>query len=219
MTRIKICGLKDELCALAAAEAGADFIGLVFAPSPRRITPTRAEKIAAAVKQSGRATQVVGLFVNRAAKEVNEIADFCHLDRVQISGDEPWEYGAEINRPLIKVVRVSRKQSPREIGATLAHGTKILAHQKPLFLLDVKVKGKYGGTGMPLDWKLVRPVAAQFPVIIAGGLTPENVARAIKAVSPWGVDVSSGVEVGGVKHAARIRAFIEAVRRYDANQS
>ncbi|MAG14589.1 MAG: N-(5'-phosphoribosyl)anthranilate isomerase [Dehalococcoidales bacterium] len=219
MTRIKICGLKDEACALVAAEAGADFIGLVFAPSPRRITPTRAEKIAALVKQSGRATEVIGLFVNRAAKEVNEIADFCHLDRVQISGDEPWEYGTEINRPLIKVVRISRKQNPHEISATLDQGTKILSQQKPLFLLDVKVKGKYGGTGIPLDWKLVRPVATQFPVIIAGGLTPENVARAIKAVSPWGVDVSSGVEVDGVKHTARIRAFIEAVRRYDAHQS
>jgi len=218
MTRIKICGIREEAHALAAAEAGADFIGLVFAPSRRQVTHTQAEKIAAAVKQSGHATGVVGVFVNMPAPEVNEIADTCHLDWVQLSGDESREYYGEINRPLIKAVRVSRQQGPQGISATLAKEAKALASQKHLFLLDSRVKGKYGGTGVTFNWSLARPAAEQFPVIIAGGLTPENVARAIKIVAPWGVDISSSVEVGGVKHAARIRALIEAVRRYDENQ-
>jgi phosphoribosylanthranilate isomerase len=149
---------------------------------------------------------------------VNKTAEFCHLDWVQLSGDESWEYCCEINWPIIKVVRVSRRQSSKEIGDLLAHGAKILADQKHVYLLDAKVKGKYGGTGVPFHWDLARPAAAQFPVIIAGGLTPENVAQAIKIAAPWGVDVSSGVEVGEVKHVARIRAFIKAVRRADDDQ-
>ncbi len=218
MTRVKICGVREEVHALAAAEAGADFIGLVFAPSPRQVTPAQAEKIAAAVKRSGHATEVVGVFVNMPAPEVNKIADFCHLDRVQLSGDEPWEYCREIAKPLIKVLRVSRQHSPQQICTALANGARILANQKNIYLLDSQVKGKYGGTGTAFDWSLARQAAEQFPVIIAGGLTPENVAQAIKMAAPWGVDVSSGVEVGGVKDVARIRAFIVAVRRADDNQ-
>lgn len=218
MTRVKICGIREESHALAAAKAGADFIGLVFAPSQRQVTPARAEKIAAAVKRSGYPTKVVGLFVNAPSAEVNQVADLCHLDRVQLSGDESWEYCREISRPLIKTVRIGKRQTPQEIGNILAHGTKILHDKNFVFLLDSKVRGKYGGTGKTLNWNLIRPVAESFPVIVAGGLTPENVARAIKAAAPWGVDISSGVEVGGIKHAARIRAFIKAARRADDNQ-
>jgi len=217
VTRVKICGISEEAHALAAAEAGADFIGFIFAPSPRQVTPVQAEKIAAAVKQSSHPAEAVGLFVNVTATVVNEIADICHLDWVQLSGDETWEYCCEIKKPLIKAVRVGQ-QSPEEIGDLLANGTKTLAHHKHLFLLDSRVKGKYGGTGKTFDWGLARQVAEHFPVIIAGGLTPENVARAIKTASPWGVDTSSGVEVNGKKHMARIRAFVEAVRRADDNR-
>ncbi len=217
MTRVKICGIREEAHALVAAEAGADFIGLVFAPSPRQVPPAQAEKIASAVKQSGYATEVVGVFVNMPAPEVNKIADSCHLDWVQLSGDESWEYCREITRPLIKAVRVGRRQNPQEICDILASGAKFLANQKHIYLLDSKVKGKYGGTGTTFNWSQARQVAEQFPVIIAGGLTPENVAKAIKMAAPWGVDVSSGVEVGRVKHVARIRALIEAVRRADEN--
>ena len=218
MTRVKICGIREEAHALVAAEAGADFIGLVFAPSKRQVTLVQAEKIATAVKQSGDTTEVVGLFVNTPATEVNKIADTCHLDWVQLSGDESWEYCRGINRPIIKVVRVSRRQSPQEISDLLAHGARILDDQKHVYLLDAKVKGRYGGTGTTFNWRLARQVAEQFPVVIAGGLTPENVAWAIKIAAPWGVDISSGVEVGGVKHVARIRAFIKAVRRCDDDQ-
>ena len=210
MTRVKICGIREEVHALAAAEAGADFIGLVFAPSPRQITPAQAKKIASTLKRSDSATEVVGVFVNMPASMVNKIADFCHLDWVQLSGDESWEYCRELAKPIIKAVRADKL---KQIAADLAAGEKILYNRKHLYLIDTLTKGKYGGTGKTFDWSLAREVAEQFPVIIAGGLTPENVAQAIKVAAPWGVDVSSGVETGGTKDIAKIRAFIEAVRR------
>jgi phosphoribosylanthranilate isomerase len=217
MTRIKICGIKEETHALVAAKTGADFIGLVFAPSRRQITVAQAAKIVSALKQSGHATEAVGLFVNCPAAEINRIADTCHLDWVQLSGDESWEYCLEIQRPLLKVVRVNRRQTQPDICDALAQGAKILAVKRHIFLLDSHIKGQYGGTGMAFNWGLARQAAERFPVIIAGGLTPENAVQVIQRAAPWGVDVSTGVEVAGVKHAARIRAFVTAVRRADAD--
>ena len=136
MTRIKICGIQEEAHALAAAEAGADFIGLVFAPSKRQVTPTQAEKIAAAVKKSGKAAEVVGVFVNMPASMVNELADLCHLDWVQLHGDEPLEYCSEITLPLIKAIRVSQRQNTQEICTAMAAGAKLLTKYKYIYLLD-----------------------------------------------------------------------------------
>jgi phosphoribosylanthranilate isomerase len=218
MTRVKICGIKQKAHALAAIEAGADFIGLVFAPSQRQVTLSQAQDIAGAVKKRSEAIAVVGVFVNMPTDEVNGIANSCNLDWVQLSGDEPWEYCHHITRPLIKAVRIKEGQQPEEICADLSAGARALASQKYIYLLDSQVKSKYGGTGMTFDWSLARQVAEQFPVIIAGGLTPENIAQAIKIVSPWGVDVSSGVEVDGIKDIAKIRTFIETVRRADDSQ-
>ncbi len=218
MTRIKICGIRDKAHALAAVEAGADLIGLVFAPSPRQVTPAQAGEIVSAVKKCSEATVIVGVFVNMPASEVNRIASSCHLDWVQLSGDESWEYCHQITKPLIKAVRIKPGQRPEEISEDLATGARVLSSQRYVYLLDSQVKGKYGGTGKTFDWSLARPAAEQFPVIIAGGLTPENVAQAIEMVAPWGVDVASGVETGGVKDIAKIRAFIEAVRRADDNK-
>jgi len=218
MTRVKICGIRQQAHALAVIEAGADFIGLVFAHSQRQVTLPQAQDIVGAVKKCSEATEVVGVFVNMPADEVNRIAHACNLDWVQLSGDEPWEYCHQITRPLIKAVRIKEGQHPGEICTDLACGAKVLASQRYIYLLDSQVKGKYGGTGMSFDWNLARQAAEHFPVIIAGGLTPDNVARAIKTVAPWGVDVSSGVEVGGVKDIAKIRTFIETVRRADDSQ-
>lgn len=215
MTQVKICGIRGKAHALAAAEAGADFIGLVFAPSQRRVTLTQALEIVSAVKKGANMVQVVGVFVNAPASEVNEVADSCCLDWIQLSGNESWEYCRQIKKPIIKAVRVSKGQHPQKISIALDIGTKVLNNQRYIYLLDSQVKGKYGGTGVTFDWSQARPVAERFPVIIAGGLTPENVARVIEMVAPWGVDASSGVEVGGVKDIIKIRAFIEAVRRAD----
>jgi phosphoribosylanthranilate isomerase len=205
MTRIKICGIRDKAHALAAIEAGADFIGLVFAPS---------REIAGAIKKSSEATKVVGVFVNAPSSQVNELADFCALDWVQLSGDEPWEYCQEVVRPVIKAIRIVR-QSPEEVHAELSSGSRLLPAQGFIALLDSRVDGKYGGTGESFNWNLAQQVTKRFPVIIAGGLDPKNVDKLIKRVAPWGVDVSSGVETGGVKDMAKIRAFVEAVRKAD----
>jgi len=215
MTRIKICGIKEEAHALAAAEAGADFIGLVFAPSPRQVTPARAEKIVTALRKAKAATEIVGVFVNAPVARAKEIAHSLHLDWAQMNGDEPWEYCCELDMPVIKVIRVSRHYRPEKICADLAYGTRVLSEQKHIFLLDSNVREKYGGTGRSFDWNLAQPIAEQFPVIVAGGLTPKNVAEAIRIIAPWGVDVSSGVETRGIKDMAKIRKFIEAVRGTD----
>jgi phosphoribosylanthranilate isomerase len=213
-TRIKICGIRDKSHALAAVETGADFIGLVFAPSQRQVSPDKACEIASAVKKSSDATKVVGVFVNAPSSQVNELADFCDLDWVQLSGDESWEYCREVIRPVIKAIRIDQ-QSPEKLYAELSAGSKLLPAQEFITLLDSRVEGKYGGTGESFNWDLAQEVTRRFPVIIAGGLDSENVARLIKRVAPWGVDVSSGVETRGVKDIAKIRAFIEAVRKAD----
>jgi phosphoribosylanthranilate isomerase len=211
MTRIKICGITDETNALAAADAGADFIGLVFAHSKRQVIPARAREIADAVKKSSAATKVVGVFVNAPVFQINEIADFCALDVVQLSGNESWEDCRKIANPIIKAIRVGR-QPLEDICAELSAASRLLARRRFITLLDSEVEGKYGGTGESFNWDLAKEVAKKYPVIIAGGLDPQNVAMLIKRVSPWGVDVSSGVESNGVKDASKIRAFIEAVR-------
>jgi len=217
MTRVKICGITEESHALAAVGAGADFIGLVFAPSSRRITPAKAYEIASAVKKNSNTTKVVGIFVNAPQSMVNKVADFCGLDWIQLSGDESWEYCRDVIKPIIKAIPVEQ-QSPEEIYAKLSAGSKLLSTQRFITLLDSQANGKYGGTGLTFDWEIAQQVARRFPVIIAGGLNSENVAQAIEMVAPWGVDVSSGVEVDGIKSPAKIRAFIEAVRRADENK-
>jgi len=211
MTRIKICGIRDEVHALAAVEAGADFIGFVFASTKRQVSPAKAREIVDTVKKSSSAIKPVGIFVDTPASEVNKTADFCGLDLVQLSGNESWEYCRKIARPIIKAIRISQ-QRPEEINAELTVGLKTLSPQRFITLLDSQVEGKYGGTGITFNWRLAQQVAKEFPVIIAGGLNPENVSQAIEIATPWGVDVSSGVETGGVKSAEKIRAFIRAVR-------
>ena len=212
MTRVKICGITDKANALAAVEAGADFIGLVFAPSKRQISPARAREIADAVKKSSTVTKLVGVFVNAPVFQVNEIADFCALDVIQLSGNESWEDCRKIASPVVKAVRVGRESS-QGICAELSAASRLLAGRRFVTLLDSKVEGKYGGTGETFAWDLAREVAKKFTVIVAGGLDPKNVASLIRRVAPWGVDVSSGVETGGVKDIAKMKAFIEAVRK------
>jgi phosphoribosylanthranilate isomerase len=216
MTAIKICGIKSEEHALAAAWADADFIGLVFAESPRQVTPALAEKIVAALKKERAKAKTVGVFVNTPAPTVRKIADACRLDWVQLSGDETWEYCSELSRPVIKVIRVSHEYQPESVCKHLAYGRKIMGEKKYIFLLDASVKERYGGTGMTFDWNLAKPIAEKFPVIIAGGLKPENVGRAIRLIKPWGVDVSTGVETKGLKDVRKMVRFIEAVREADA---
>ncbi|MEI7642799.1 MAG: phosphoribosylanthranilate isomerase [Chloroflexales bacterium] len=199
---IKICGLRTLEHALVAAEAGADLIGLVFAPSRRQVSLAEARAIAAAVRGlPAPRPQIVGLFVNTPAFEINAVADSVGLDLVQLSGDESLVDAAGITRQIIKSIRMDG--SARE-AAWISAGARLL--------VDAHVPGAYGGTGARADWPQAAGLARCAPLILAGGLDPMNVAEAIAQVRPQGVDVSSGVEEGGVKRAALIRAFVAAAR-------
>ncbi len=214
MTKIKICGITNWEHALAVSEAGADFIGLVLAPSRRQLTLEEALPLASAIHSFNRHAQIAGVFVNFELNAVNRIADAMQLDWVQLSGSESWQYCREITHPVIKVIHVAG-QSSADIIASVDAGNKTLADRTFMCLLDTSKKNFFGGTGETFDWAMAKEVTARFPVIIAGGLTPENVGTLIEQVHPWGVDVSSGVETGGKKDTAKIRAFIQAVRQAD----
>ncbi len=216
MTYIKICGIRSEADALGAAKAGADFIGLVFAPSPRRVTPKLAGKITAALKENKAKAKTVGVFVNENPLIVNSIAVVCRLGMVQLSGDESWAYCRELALPIIKVFRLNDGNSAESL---FLHLNNIKSMKRPTIMLDAALPGKYGGTGMIFNWELARPITKKYPVIIAGGLNPENVGEAIKTLKPWGVDVSSGVETNGVKDMTKVIKFITAVREADASQA
>ena len=212
MTRVKICGIRDKTHALAAVEAGADFIGLVFAPSRRQVSPQKALPLVEVVRGLGSRPAVVGVFVNAPAQEVNHIAEYCQLDWVQLSGDETWQYCQELKKAIIKVIHVSSGQKTDEILADIETGYQLLPEKELVCLLDSRVGGAYGGTGHVFNWQLAREVSVRFPVMIAGGLTSANVGQLVREVQPWGVDVSTGVESNGLKNASKIRAFVKAVR-------
>ena len=208
MTRVKICGITGTSQALAAAEAGADYLGLVFAPGRRQINPQKAGEIVRRIHTLNSPPLMVGVFVNSPVEEVNSLAESCLLDYVQLSGDESWEYCLQIKKPLVRAIHIAGHSAVRDIIEEVEKGHRILAGADLICLLDTRVKNAYGGTGQKFDWQLAREVCARFPVMIAGGLAPENLAQLIAEVHPWGVDVSSGVETGGRKDLHKIRDFI-----------
>lgn len=210
MTRVKICGITDVIYARAAVEAGADLIGVVFAPSPRQVTYEKAREIVASVKEDN--LPVVGVFVNTPASTVNTAASFCGLDWVQLSGDETWEYCQQIEKPVIKAIHVAHHWTDEELLTHLENGQRILGSRSVIYLLDTLVEHQYGGTGRVFAWEIARQAIAKFPVIIAGGLHPGNVGQVVASLKPWGVDVASGVETGGVKAVDKMKAFVRAVR-------
>jgi len=223
MTLVKICGVSTPESALAAAEAGADLLSLVFyRQSHRAVSPTAALTIVRALRAAGHTLPIAGLFVNEAPNWINVIADAVGLDLIQLSGDESPADLSALARPILRAVRVAAGADPDALDAPLADADARLAGRDggplghPLLpLLDAHVPGAYGGTGARADWEVAAALAARRPLFLAGGLTPENVGAAIRAVRPFGVDVSSGVETDKLKDPAKVRAFIAAVRAAD----
>jgi len=202
VVRSKICGITRIEDALAAVEAGADAIGLVFyAKSPRAVTVQQARAIISALPPF---VTSVGLFVNASRCELGELLDAVPIDLLQFHGDESPADCDGYHRPYIKALRVKPGD---DIAAQVA-----LYKNASGVLLDTYVPGIPGGTGEAFDWSLV-PEGLSKPVILAGGLTAANVAQAITRVRPYAVDVSGGVELTkGIKDAEKIRAFMQAVK-------
>lgn len=206
--RIKICGITRVEDALAAAEAGADAIGLVFYPkSPRAVSVQQARQILAALPPF---VSSVGLFVNASRCELGEILDAVPLDMLQFHGDESAADCSGYHKPYLKALRVKAGDDIAAKAAEYPAASGIL--------LDTYVEGVPGGTGAAFDWSLI-PEQMPRPLVLAGGLTAENVADAIRQVRPYAVDVSGGVEASkGIKDAAKIRAFIQQCRLADSER-
>ena len=203
MTKIKICGIKTVDDALAAMDAGADMLGFNFYPkSPRYIDPGICRDIMAVMRKYGQ-IMYVGVFVNASASEIRATVETCALSLIQLHGDESPELTRSFGGKAFKAFR----------GVPL-NVEDFAREEPPAFLLDASVKGTeaYGGTGIKADWSAAAEFAKQYPLLLAGGLTPENVAEAVRRVQPWGVDVASGVESSpGVKDTAKMKAFVRAI--------
>jgi phosphoribosylanthranilate isomerase len=242
MTLVKICGLRDAETAIETAKAGADFIGLMFVPeSKRRVTPQQCHDIVEAIKSNrtqGRETMfegpvrgevsartwfgawaeaidqsatrwrplIVGVFAGMTPDEVNDIADAAGIDLVQLSGGEDDSFVRRVHHPVIRVVHVREQMTSYDVDDLCVPGVSAA------LLLDKGSTAALGGTGQAFDWEVAAEVARHKPFLLAGGLSPENVAEAVDLVQPWGVDVSSGVETDGVKDIEKIRAFIRAAK-------
>ncbi|HWK53697.1 MAG TPA: phosphoribosylanthranilate isomerase [Hyphomicrobiales bacterium] len=200
--RVKICGITRSEDAMVAAEAGADAIGLVFyPPSPRAVSLEQAREI---LRELPPFVTAVGLFVNPGETEVNAALAALPLDILQFHGDESPQFCAGFARPYIKALRVVPGMDLAAARVRYADGRGVL--------FDAWHEALYGGTGESFDWSLLQPVRGQGRTILAGGLRVDNVAQACRAVGPWAVDVSSGVEEApGIKSAALIRKFIDEV--------
>ena len=201
--KVKICGLLEPSDAEVASDAGADMLGVVFAPARRQRTVLEAKAI---FEASTGPIERVGVFVNAPLREVEGVVRECALDWVQLSGRESPEYCKALGRHAIKTLKL-----PSDTD-------RLKAYDLRLFHLDADHTKLAGGTGQAWDYRLARPVADQYHVMLAGGITPSTVAEAIGAAQPFGVDVSSGVETNGAKDPDKIVAFIRSAHAAFAMQ-
>ena len=214
--QVKICGVRTLEDARVATEAGADFIGLVFVPGRRRRLeiPDAASIVYGTRQYSPSAPKFVGLFADQPLAEVNETIAACALDAAQLCGAESVEYCRQTEAQVIKVLHVPDNASGDAAAAEFAVRMDSYASTGNMVTLDRLVEGLQGGTGQSFDWSIAAGLAAQgYRFLLAGGLTPGNVATAVAEVRPWGVDVSSGVETGGIQDPDKIRDFIRAARQ------
>lgn len=201
MVRVKICGITSPEDAMMAVEAGADALGFVFYDkSPRNINPLAAANIIAKLPPF---IQTVGLFVNEELEKINWTADYCGLDLVQLHGDETPEECLEVNRRVIKAFRIHDIVSIEPLHKYQVCG----------YLLDAWCPDSYGGTGKTFNWEMAAAARQYGRIILAGGLSPDNVIDAIRQVRPYAVDVSSGVESApGKKDAEKMKEFIKRAK-------
>ncbi len=209
--KVKICGITNIDDARATIEVGADLLGFNFYPkSPRYIAPEKAREIAAHLQRSdGQRPLLVGVFVNSSLEDIRSILEIAQLDLAQLHGDEPVHVVEQLHGRGFKALRPT-SEAEAEIDAEwfAPYGPNA-----PVLLIDAYRKDQYGGTGHVAEWSIATKLAQQYPILLAGGLTPDNVAEAIRQVRPWGVDVASGVEgAPGKKDVEKMRLFVEAAK-------
>ncbi len=199
--KVKICGMTNLKDVKVAVDGGVDAVGFIFyKKSPRSVTMQAVRKI---VLELPPFFDSVGVFVNETAEQINKIADRCNLDRVQLHGNESPTFCKKIRRRVIKAIRVKDIQSLK----------KLSDYPVSSFLLDTFSEDQYGGTGRVFDWNLAYPAKKYGPIILAGGLTPNNVRQAIQRIQPYGVDVCSGVESQpGIKDHKKMQIFLKNVK-------
>ena len=208
--KVKICGITRLEDALQAVEAGADLIGYNFyPPSPRCISLTKCERIQAGLQGRGIDILTVGVFVNAPPSEVASVLDGCGLDLAQLHGGESLQDLKVLGERAFKALRPASRLEAQ------AQYMRLPARQEPpAALIDAYKPGQFGGTGQTGDWGIALTLSARAPILLAGGLTPLNVAESIRQVHPWGVDVASGVESEpGQKDAGKVLAFIQAAHQ------
>jgi len=209
-------GAMGSGIAQVAAQAGADFIGLVFVPGRRRrLDLDEARKLVEGLKSSpGEIPQVVGLFADQPLEEVNHTIETCNLDTAQLCGAESLDYCHDTKAEVIKVVHIPQSPSSPEPQGELVKKMTTYREGGCLVTLDRLVEGLQGGTGESFDWSIAAALAGSGnSFILAGGLSPDNVAEAVSTVCPWGVDVSTGVETNGNKDPDKIRDFISIAKQ------
>lgn len=208
MTRVKICGLTNLDDALCAADAGASLLGFIlYARSPRYIEQSHVRDIVSRMREEYPDILMVGVFVNESPEHISGVLSAASLDYAQLSGDEPPASVAALHGRAYKAVRTT-EEARHYIGVSAGQSSFL-----PELLLDAKHPVLYGGSGLRADESLAHTLACEVRLLLAGGLNPDIVTDAIQQIKPWGVDVSSGVEVSpGRKDHQRIRAFMAAVR-------
>lgn len=213
MVHVKICGLTNFEDAQVALEAGADLLGFIFYPkSPRYVAPETVAEIVAALRPStGRPIRFVGVFVNEMVAQVVQVLAQTGVDLAQLHGNEEPNVVEQLAGHAFKAVRPADEVSARSAAAQYA---TLCTHDGPRWMMDAYDPKEYGGTGKKAHWHAARDLAKHYPgLLLAGGLTPENVAKAIQVVQPWGVDVASGVEAEpGRKDHAKVMAFVRAAQ-------
>lgn len=207
-TRIKFCGCTDLQDVMLAVETGADAIGMIFAPSPRRITESAARHIAERLPPF---ITPVGVFVDPTRDQIARARDIFPDLVVQLHGNESPSFVSSLDGKIIKTIHVAPDAS--DAGAVESAANE---HPRAILLFDTVSNGKLGGTGTAFPWRLISELARERQVIVGGGLNPQNVPACVRAVRPFGVDVRSGIETGGRKDAAKMRAFVQAVKDSDA---